>query len=442
MIPTQDRTKQVLAISLPIMGGMISQSILNLVDAFLVGSLGNVELAAAGLGGYTMFLAASLVLGLGTGVQAMVSRRKGEGDSTQYALPLNAGLLLSVLIGLPLVAFFYGASPYLLSLLSSDQAVAEISSEYFTARVPGILAMGLNFSFRGYWNGVGKSMVYMRTLIVMHISNVVLSYALIFGHFGMPEMGVAGAGLGTTLSLFIASILYAIQCYRYSSGQGFLTQFPSRKILSSIMTQSFPASLQQLLFAGGLTVLFWIIGKIGTDELSVAHVLITIVLFLILPAMGLGLGAASLVGQALGRGNKTDAYQWGMDSAFIILVGLTIVSLPFAIFPEIALGLFLHKPELIELGIRPLQLSAIFMGIDAVGIVIMHALLGAGASKTVIKVSIPTQWLFFLPSAFLAGPILGYGLLGVWVMQMLQRLLITIGFSYVWKQRRWANIRL
>ena len=275
MIPTKQRTQRILAISLPIMGGMVSQSILNIVDAFFVGKLGSVALASVGLGGYAAFLAASIVIGLGTGVQAVVARRKGEGDPSRYASPLNAGLVLAVCIGFPLMGLFYLLATPLLQLLSSDPEVAKHGTDYFVARIPGILALGFNFSFRGYWNGISRSMVYMRTLIVMHISNAILSYGLIFGAFGLPEMGIIGAGLGTTLALFIASILYLLQCLMFSKDHGFMKIWPSKQLLSSVFKQSLPASIQQLFFAAGITALFWIVGSIGTAELSVTHVLIT-----------------------------------------------------------------------------------------------------------------------------------------------------------------------
>ena len=121
---------------------------------------------------------------------------------------------------------------------------------------------------------------------------------------------------------------------------------------------------------------------------------------------------------------------------------LTTISLPLFFFPELALGFFLHEQHLIELGSTPLQLSALFIGVDAAGLVLMHTLLGAGDSKTVMKITITTQWLLFLPAAFVVGPILGYGLLSVWVLQLLQRLLVALGLSYQWRRRQWAHIKL
>jgi len=440
--PTGDRLQQILTLALPIIAGMVSQSLLNLVDAWMVGQLGSHALAAVGMGGNTNYLASAAVIGLGAGVQAMVARRKGEQDHGGMAIPLNAGLLIALVMALPLFLLFFFGSHTIMSTLIDDPEVVPLADEYFAVRVAGIFALGMNFSFRGYWNGTNQSMVYMRTLIVMHVSNVILSYGLIYGHWGLPALGVFGAGLGTTLSLYLASALYALQCWLKARPAGFLAARPSAALLTSTLKLALPNSIQQIFFAGGLTMLFWIIGQVGTGELAVGHVLITLILFLILPAMGLGMSATSLVSQALGRRDTEDALAWGVNITLLGMVMLWGIALPLLLFPEFVLGLFVVEPELIELGRLPLQITALFIGIDAAGIILSQALLGAGATSLVMKISISLQWGFFLPAAYLIGPMLGFGLTAIWVFQMLQRLLLALSLAYHWRQRRWATIRI
>ena len=103
--------------------------------------------------------------------------------------------------------------------------------------------------------------------------------------------------------------------------------------------------MEQFFFATGLTVLFWIIGRVGADEVAVAHILITLILFLILPAIGLGLSAASLVGQALGRRDADDAYRWGWDVTRLAVSLLFVLALPMWLVPDLILGLFLKQPQ-------------------------------------------------------------------------------------------------
>ncbi|WP_233716779.1 MATE family efflux transporter [Ketobacter alkanivorans] len=440
--PTGARLQQIMVLALPIMAGMLSQSILNIVDTWMVSSLGSDALAAVGMASNTNYLASAAVIGLGAGVQAMVARRRGENNETAMALPLNAGLSIALLMALPLFLVFYlGAAP-LMAFLIDDPLVAPIAADYFGIRIVGIFALGMNFSFRGYWNGVNRSTVYMRTLIVMHVCNVVLSYGFIFGAFGFPELGVYGAGLGTSLALYIASVLYLIQCWMYSRGHGFLAVMPRWPQIRDTLKLALPNSIQQVFFAGGLTMLFWIIARVGTPELAVGHVLITIILFLILPSMGLGMAATSLVSQALGRGDAEDAHRWGVNITLLGMVLLWVIALPLVVVPDLILSTFFHEPELIDLARAPLQITGLFIGLDACGIILSQALLGAGASSAVMKISIILQWAFFIPAAFIVGPVLGYGLLGIWLFQLIQRLLQAIIMARQWKSRTWATIKI
>ena len=85
-----------------------------------------------------------------------------------------------------------------------------IGTEYFQWRTLAIIAVGANFAFRGYWNGIRQSGRYLQILVVMHLCNVLISYGLIFGQFGLPEMGAAGSGLGTCIAMFLGSLLYTL----------------------------------------------------------------------------------------------------------------------------------------------------------------------------------------------------------------------------------------
>ena len=440
--PTGERLQQIMMLALPIMAGMLSQSILNIVDTWMVSHLGSDALAAVGMASNTNYLASAMVIGLGAGVQAMVARRRGENNIEQMAFSLNTGLAIASVLSLPLfLIFYFGAEP-IMRFLIDDPNVSPMAADYFAIRIVGLFALGMNFSFRGYWNGVNRSTVYMRTLIVMHIANVVLSYGFIFGAFGLPELGVVGAGLGTTLALYLASVLYGIQCWLFARVNGFLHGLPSWNQIQDTLKLALPNSIQQVFFAGGLTMLFWIIAQVGTHELAVGHVLVTIILFLILPAMGLGMAATSLVSQALGRQDAEDAHRWGVNITLVGMAFLWAIALPLILLPEWVLGLFFHEPALIELGRLPVRITGLFIGLDACGIILSQALLGAGASKVVMKISILLQWAFFIPTAFLVGPYLGYGLLGIWIFQLIQRLLQAIIMARQWRGRQWASIKI
>ncbi|MBV1880484.1 MAG: MATE family efflux transporter [Pseudomonadales bacterium] len=438
----RERVKTILILALPIMAGMLSQSVLNIIDAAMVGSLGETALAGVGIGGYAAFAASALAMGLGSSVQAVVSRRKGQGKMEVLGEPLNAGLLMTLLIGIPIILVVFNYSHLFIQTLSTDKDVVDVAIPYFELRVLGVFAVGFNFSFRGYWNGINRSTVYMTTIIIMHVINVAVSYCLIWGHFGFPELGASGAGLGTTISLYAGSLIYAVLCFKSAKSHGFAQRWPSRTLFLSMARIALPNSIQQFLFALSLTVLFTIIGMVGTAELAVAHVLITLILFVILPSIGLGLAAATLVGQSMGREDMADATRWGWDAVIIAMALLASFSIPLCLFTDQVLGLFLHEPHLLALGRTPLRITGVFIIFDAVAVILTQALLGAGAAKKVMTVNLVMQWIFFLPAVWLVGPILGYGLLGIWIAQAFQRGITSYLFMSIWQRRHWQTIRV
>lgn len=440
---TSERIKTILALGLPIIGGMLSQSLLNLIDAAMVGSLGETALAGIGIGGYASFLAVSLIIGLSSGVQAMVARRRGQGRHNEIARPVNWGILLAVLIGLPLSLLFLCFSAPMVALMSSDTAALTIAEQYFDYRILALLVVGMNLSFRGYWNGTKRPMVYLRVQILMHIVNALLSYGLIFGHFGLPRLGAPGAGLGTSIALTLSCICIAVITWRDARPRGFMQlRRGASSSLGTLLKLSIPHSLQQFFFAASIVVLFWLIGQLGTDQQAIGHVLINLALFLILPGVGLGVAATTLVSHALGENRADLASRWGWDIITTATVIMALLSLPMWLFPDAILALFLHDPSLINEAHLPLMLTGLAICLDAAAIVLTQALLGAGANRTVMLVTTAGQWCFYLPLAWLVGPYLGFGLLGIWLLQVFHRALSSLVFIYIWKQRNWVHIHL
>ncbi|MBT8070814.1 MAG: MATE family efflux transporter [Gammaproteobacteria bacterium] len=442
LFPDRERRRSIWAIALPIMGGMMSQNILNLVDIGMVGHLGDTALAATGIGSFTNYLAISFIIGLSAGVQALAARRLGEERHSETAVPLNGGLILALFIGLPLCAILYLAIPSAYIFLSDDPAVIEQGVPYLQVRILSMVAVGMNFSFRGYWSAIHMTGVYLRTLLIMHAINIFLNWVLIFGNLGAPEMGVVGAGLATTISLYIGTGLYFFFAFRHARDKGFLHRLPNRSTLWQQFKLSLPSSIQQLFFSAGLVTLMWIMSQIGTAEVAAVNVLMTFHITAILPAFGLALAATTMVGNALGRNDTEDASLWGWNAAVIALiygVTLSLVLIPFA---DPLLGVFLTNPETRQLAYMPMIIWALVIGLETTGMVLMNALIGAGDTRRSMWISVIAQWVFFLPFAFLVGPLLGFGLLGVWIVNGIYRGGQAIVCIQQWAGRSWAGIKL
>ncbi|MGF1465562.1 MAG: MATE family efflux transporter [Sandaracinaceae bacterium] len=443
MLPPRPRRRRILGLAVPIIGGMISQNLLNLVDTAFVSQLGDLALAAVGIANFVHFVSIAFITGLAAGVQATAARRKGEGRDDETAVPLNGGLLLAVGFGIPIALVVWELAPWLLPTLANDDAeVGRVGAAYLQLRLLAAPAVGMNFAFRGFWNAVDLSRIYLRTIVVMHLINAVLDYGLIFGAFGLPEMGVEGAALASTIATTTGALLYSAQGWARAREAGFLRGVPSARVMASMLRTSLPAGLQTFFFAAGMTVFFSIVARLGRAELAASNVLINLLLVAVLPALGFGLAAASLVGQGLGARDVSGARRWGWDVVRTAVPLVALITVPGLVLPDLVLGVFLHDPDTLALARAPLRLLAVTLPIDAVGTVLMNALLGSGDSRRVLIVATSLQWLLFLPLAWLVGPVLGWGLFAVFCAQGLYRLVQTGVFAGIWTGSAWARVEV
>jgi len=394
------------------------------------------------LGGFLNYMCVAFLLGLSAGVQAMVSRRMGENKETEAAYPLNAALLLILIAAVPMTAILYFLSPHLIQWFNPDPLVVEQGTPYLQARFLGLISLAVHFSFRGYWSAINMTKVYLKALLFAHASNIVISYVLIFGKLGMPALGTYGAGLGTSISITLAVFYYFYCALKYTRGYGFLENLPSKATVMQMIKTSVPSSFQQFFFAAGFAALYWIIGQVGTEELAGANVIINLMLVGILPAIGFGIGGATLVGQALGKKDVDAAQQWGWDTVKLACITAGFLMLPVLFLPDLILSIFLTDAKVIDLTRLPLQLAALSLGVECIGIVLFNTINGAGDTTSTMKISFALQWMFFLPLAWVVGPYLGWGLTVIWIGHIVYRLILTWAMISMWQGRKWSTVEV
>ena len=436
------RLRRILNLSLPIMAAMLSQSLLNLVDTAMVGVLGDAALAAVGIGGFVVFASLSLVLGISSGVQALAARRTGEGRPADAVRVLNAGLLYVLLATPPLTVAMWLAAPWFWPLLNGDPQVLEAGVPYFQVRILAGVFVAMNYAFRGYWNAVELSRLYMFTLLVMHGSNVLLNYVLIYGHFGAPALGVTGAGLASSLSVVLGTAMYFAMAARHMRGSGFLRGLPPVVERRALLRVSVPSGVQQTSFLAAYIALFWIVGRVGTAELAAINVLNNIQLFAILPALGFGIASATLVGQALATSGEAGARRWARDTVYVTAAGMALLGAPMWLTPDLLLGIFIHESQTLELARLPLRIAGLAVTFEGIKLVLLHAQIGAGDAGRMMALTMITQWGVSLPLAWLAGPVLGLGLLGIWLSQEVFRFVQLAAVLLYWRRGRWARVQV
>ncbi len=431
-----DKLKAVLAIAFPVGLAMSSQTIVNLFDSAMVGSLGEAPLAAVGQAGYLAILAIAPFMGLASAVQAYTARRVGADEGDRIAGPLLAGLWMVLGVGVFLTVAMIAVAPFIFPLLNPDPEVVAEAVPYFQARISAAIAVGMSLAFRGYWTGVSRARIFLGTQLFTHALNVIVSLALIFGYFGLPALGTLGAGIGTAVSLWAGLCVHLLLASREGRAHGVSLKVPDGDTFAQVRGQAIPAAMEQSWVYVSHTVMFWIIAQLGTAQLAAATVLMNMVAVMLVPALALGVATATMVGRSIGEGSPDKAYTWAWFVARVGIVVLGLVGLPMLLVPDGILGLFVADTATITAGHVPLQLLGAAAAVDGVATVMMFALLGAGNARTVMIWSISLQTTV-LVGEYIVGPVLGLGLTAVWACNVVNRFSLALVFGTIWWRRGW-----
>jgi len=440
MLPSWTRIRRIFALGLPIMAGMSTYVFLELVDLLFVGQLGTTALASVGVSVFLVFLFLAIFGGVSVAVQATTSRLVGEGRLEDLGRYLRTTLVLALLLVPPVSVVLVWFSADILSLMTDDPAVVEVGRDYLGWMLASSVFFVIANAFMGFWNATERSNLYLRVVIVEAIVNVPLNYVFIFGLDPVPAFGVTGAGIGTFIAALVGAIYHLALGFKHASG---FQRGPIRAHLRVVVRLMIPAGSQQFLDSLALTLMFRIVAMVGTVEVAAYSVLVNMVSAAGMPAWGLGLAGATLVGQAMGGKAMEEANRWAWDVVKIGTLAMVLLGVPFWLFPEPILGLFIKEADALAAAVLPCRVLGVMIGINGLGYLFASMLNGAGDVKRVMYVNLATQYLVLLPGAYFFGIYFGFGLLGIWLTHQLGfRALNSLVLTTLWRQKRWQKVEL
>ena len=441
ILPDRTLSRQVWILAGPVVIGMVSQTLMNVVDTAMVGRLGPSALAATGLGGILSWMIMGSFGAIHVGTQAVSSRRFGEGKPEEAGRALDNALLLSLIFGSIGSFLIAPLVRELMPLFTNDPVVIVDGRGYVYLRTLGVLPFMVIMAHRGFFNGIGETHQFMIISIIMNVVNAGLNYVLIFGHFGLPALGTRGAALGSTLGTVVGLLIFAgvgLAHKRRNEYRYYRTTNISREMSGRIFKLTVPSGTRSLLVMLGFSAFSGIVARLGTVEMATTNVMLTILSLSYMPGFGFGIAAASLIGQKLGEGEPDQAEEYGWEAGRLAIVTMGVMGILFIGFPEVLMRIFTDDQMVVEAGRIPLRLMGFVQVFDAMGMVLGGGLEGAGMTKWVFLAELTVNWLIFLPFAFLASHILGWGLIGAWIAfgtyLVLFGLAVTIKFSRgTWK---------
>lgn len=410
--------KVVLLLAFPVVVENISQTLLGVVDMYFVGKLGPESIASVGITNMLMNVYIAVFFAVGIGTTAVVSRAVG---AKRFHLVKQAvqqttiiGLVIGLLAGIVNLVF----SKQILSILGAQSGVMEVVLPYFRIiSVPSVF-LSMMIVISSVMRGTGDTKTPMKIAIMANVVNALLDYILIFGAFGIPAFGIAGAAMATTFSRMISSIILLTKVNKDlgdTKGKWYREIRYNPEMFKSILRIGIPAGMEKLFMRFGQVVYMSLIIKIGTEAYAAHSIGGTIETFAYVPAMGFTVAAATLVGQNLGAGKPDQAYKYGM-TAYLMGAGfMALMGIVFYFFGGVLASVFTDNAVIIDLLGRAFKIMAPAEIFVAMTLIITGALQGAGDTRFPMVVTFMGIWIFRVLGIYILAIRMDMGLIGAWI---------------------------
>jgi MATE family multidrug resistance protein len=332
--------------------GSAAQNIIVLCDNVFLYHVSDIDFAAVGLVGVFYLLIASIGYGFSRGGQVLIARRHGERDYAAAGDYFKALVLFELAMAIVIFLFLYFGSAWFFSLFIDNPVIYEKCLEYIYPRSFGVFFSYVGVSFVAFYTGVAKTRIIIYDTVILIVVNIILNYMFIYGKFGFEPMGIAGAGLASTLAEVVAFVAFVIYMLFDKSNKVYkITGF--EKFNVPLIKQTFdisaPIVWQSIVGLGSWFIFFALIENMGSRQLEISNLIRNVYLILSIPCWGYSAGINTLVSNYIGNRKRLAVIPIAIKTAKLNLFTTLIVALPVVIAPEFFLHpLFGEKVEAFE----------------------------------------------------------------------------------------------
>ncbi len=334
----QTSYREILRLSMPLMLGSAVQNVIALSDSVFLYNLSEEDFAAIGLISAFYLVVAAIGYGFSKGGQIIIARRIGERRWREVGRSFYSMLFFELFLALFLFALMQWGVPQMLHAIVSSEVIYEKSLIYLKYRSWGVFFSYAGVSIIALYMGAGRVKFLFFDTVLLAVTNVVLDYGLIFGHLGLPAMGIAGAGLASTLAEVFALLIFCfyILFFDEEARKWGLFKRPSidMELIKTQLRISSPIVAQVVVGLGSWFVFFTLIEQLGERELAISNLVRLVYLVLSVPIWGFSTGLNTLVSYLIGSGHSRAVFPVVWKTAKLSFVVTLLCTLPFVLFPE------------------------------------------------------------------------------------------------------------
>lgn len=398
--------KRFVLLSMPVMISFVAQNLIGIIDTAFISRLGEAALGGTAMASLVYFCIYTVGFGLSSGAQIIMGHRYGADRKDEIGHILGQSALLLALIGLGIALISAPFGKWLFSSLLSSPDVADKAVEYWSWRTIGFVFAFSASACRSFFVSTSDTKVLTYSSIVMSVVNIFLDYSLIFGHFGLPELGVKGAAIASVLAEVSGFLFYLIyirsrvplRLFGITRSELFRWDTP---LIRQLFDLSVYLMLQAFLSQSVWTIFFFFIESLGERELAIAAIIRSIYILLFIPINSYGTAVRSTVSHIYGAKRLDLLMPYLRRGVLISLSTVLVIVLVVNLFPLPLLSIFSDDPDLIREAIPSLRVVTVALTICSVGSVFFASVGSTGATKTVFNIEAASIALYLSYSAVL-----------------------------------------
>ncbi|MDP6979269.1 MAG: MATE family efflux transporter [Myxococcota bacterium] len=435
---------EVIELAIPVVLTNLSITAMQIVDSVMVGQLGAPQLASVGFGGVWLWTIMCFFVGTTTCVQTFVSQAYGSGQHRGCGSWAWQGIYAVVPIALVIATALFLGAEALVAALDPDPTLAPFAVDYIVARAygtPGIIAA---VALASFFRGLGDTRTPLYASVASNLLNAVLDYGLIFGRLGLPQLGVEGAGIATSIAEWANFVLLFWFFRKPHIVREFGTRIarPAREPIRRLMRTGLPVGGQWWLEMASFALFLTLVARMGDAPMAASQAFISLLSISFMQAQGIAIAVSTMVGQYIGAKDLAAAERSFGSGLRLCLLLAGVVGAVLIAFPDQLIGIYSDDVRVIELGRPLLFVGALFQIFDALAILADGGLRGAGDTRWPMIARFLFAWFVFLPTAWLFGVYFEGGLTWAWVGGLVYIACLTLILLQRFRGGTWKTIEI
>ena len=434
--------KQVKDLAAPALIEMVLVSFVGVADMIMVGKLGPAAIAAVGLSNQPIFFAQGIFQALNVGTTALVARFFGADMKKEASATARQSLAVTILLGFLVSGLGYLVTPWVIAAMGAEVEVLPLGITYMRIVSLGFLFNVVSMVCSSILRGAGDTRTPMTVNLTANLVNVVGNYILIYGHFGFPRLGIAGAAMATALANVVASTLFLVVII---TGRSVIRvnvtakYRPDWDLLTRVFNIGLPAAMEQVIFRGGQLTFVRIVSGFGTSVFAAHQIGLNILSLSFMPGQAFGIAATTLVGQGLGAERPDLAERSALTARRLGMMFSGTIAVLMFVFGRFIAALYTDDPDVIQKTAMVLKVIAVVQPAQSTQFILSGGLRGAGDTKWPLYSTFLGIWGMRVVVGYFFAVQLGLGLLGAWMGMALDQLTRASVISYRFRKGGWKK---